>query len=83
MMNKMKVAISIAIFATAYCVAYLALRSTHFITHYSNADHWHPETRSPGHFVDTRSGMRLFDRVLKIVFCPAMLAEQVARNILG
>lgn len=80
MMMKKRITIGIAIFTVIYCTAYVTLRSKHVIMHFSNADHWHPEKRSSGHFVDTRSDKALSDRAVKIVFCPAMLAEQLVRN---
>jgi hypothetical protein len=75
--------IGVAVFAALYCAAYIILRSQHVIMHFSNADHWHPEKRSPGHFVDTKSDNVVSDRIIKVVFFPAMLAEQTARNIAG
>jgi len=82
-MMKKRIMIGVAVFAVLYCSAYVVLRAQHVIMHFSNADHWHPEKRSPGHFVDTRTDKAVSDRIIKVIFFPAMLAEQTVRNSAG
>ena len=62
----------------AYLTGYVGLRATHRITHFSNAEHWHPEKRSPGHSV-SEGGFRTPALVLA-PFKPLMLAEEALRN---
>ncbi len=83
MIKRKGIIIALATFAVFYCTAYVSLRSQHVIMHFSNADHWHIEKQSPGHFVDTRSDKTVPDRIVKVIFRPAMLVEQTARNIAG
>ena len=83
MMKRKGIVIGLVAFAVLYCGVYVALRSEHVIMHFSNADHWHPEKRSPGHFVDTRSDKTISDKIVKVIFFPAMLAERTFRNIMN
>jgi hypothetical protein len=80
---KKRIITGLAVFAVLYCAAYITLRSQHVIMHFSNAKHWYPEKRSPDHFVDTSSEKTVYNRVIKVIFFPAMLAEQTARDIAG
>lgn len=82
-MKKKGIVIGIALFMVLYCAAYLVLRSQHVIMHFSNADDPDPEKRSPWHFVGATSDESISHTVVNIVFFPAILAEQIFRNIKG
>lgn len=79
-MRRKGILIALVVIAMLYCGAYVALRSQHVIMHVSNADHWDPEKRTPGHFVHNRTDKAATGRILKTLYCPAMLAEQAFRN---
>jgi hypothetical protein len=66
--------------AAAYLGGYGVLRSRHTITHHSNASHWDPEKRSPGHFLHATCKNRAVDKVIAAVFYPPMRMEEVFHN---
>jgi len=66
-----------------YVGAYGGLRCAHIVTHYSNADHWHPEKRSPGHFVDTGTDGSLDSELIRVLFFPLMCAERAYHEFAG
>ena len=64
----------------SYCGVYSMLRAGHAIMHYSNADHWHPEKRTAGHYVSA-STYGAWDVVLDTLFWPLMRAEESCHGL--
>lgn len=66
-------------FALLYSASYAALRLTGTFTHFSNANHWHAEKRSPGHNIGTPGD----DVVLEAAFWPLRSSEELLHALLN
>ncbi len=77
--HRMKRVLSLCLILVlaGYCGAYVALRASHRIMHFSNAQHPHPEKWSPEHHVDVTTGD---DWVIDFAFQPLMFLERTVRN---
>lgn len=64
---------------SAYAGGYLRLRATHRLTHFSNAEHWHPEKREAGHHIG--NGAVRTSQTVQTMYKPLMLAEETLRNL--
>jgi hypothetical protein len=72
------IAVGMVSIVLAYVGAYLFLRASHRIMHYSNSHHWVAEKRSPGHFVVVA---RDSDNLACAVFQPLMFLERAYHSV--
>ena len=70
-MKRKHLVLLLIAFTSLYGASYAALRLTGTFRHFSNANHWHSEKRSPGHYIGTPDN----DVVLEAAFWPLRSSE--------
>lgn len=75
-----KILLVLGLLVLAYLGGYILARATHGIVHTSNYRHWHPEKRSPEHFVGSDFHVRLSCRALNLLYKPLRLLEEKYHN---
>lgn len=79
-MRFKKLIACIIVFACAYCGSYVVLRMNGSFMHHSNADHWHPEKRSPEHYVHAPGDGQV---LLEATFWPLRAGEALFYTLLN